>query len=595
MFRIFSLLPFTPGGALDTISRQYAWTVPAVAVLGFASSALEGVGITLLIPLLSTLFAAEDAATGGLFGWLTRFGSAYAPETRLVALAAVIVILMVLKSTLTYLNGVLVSWTDGRISHKMRQALSQCLLDVGYAFLLREEPGRLVNIVATESWRASDAIRALYQSVASMGSILVFAVLLLILDWRLLIAVAAGILLLRLVDLRLMRSVRRLSSTVSAANHRLASRMLTGVLAMRLIRLSGEEAREQERFADASETVRRRMLDLDRRTLRISPLQEVLHGILLVAILLAATLGPFQVPVPILITFLVLLQRMQPHLRGLEAGRATLAAAAGSVTEVEWLLAPSGKPAGPAGTRPAPRLEQGITFDDVDFDYGTPAESGGVLDGATFTIGAGRATAIIGPSGSGKSTVVNLITRLFEPVAGRIRVDGVPLAEIDPHAWRRQIGFAGQDIDLLEESIAANIAFGTRGLSQADIVAAAKAADAHDFIARLPEGYGTAVGSRGLSLSGGQRQRISIARALARKPRLLILDEATSAVDGASESNILSILKQRRSGTTVIVISHRASTLAACDDGIVIEDGRILECGRLSALKHAPIAHSIEA
>jgi subfamily B ATP-binding cassette protein MsbA len=192
--------------------------------------------------------------------------------------------------------------------------------------------------------------------------------------------------------------------------------------------------------------------------------------------------------------------------------------------------------------------------------------------------------ALLGRSGSGKSTIVNLICGLLVPDKGRIFVHSLDLSALDPHEWRQKIGLAGQDIDLVDGTIADNIAYGARSVSMEEIQAAAKLVDADRFIDQLPLKYETEVGSRGEKLSGGQRQRIGLARALIRRPALLVLDEATNSIDGLSEDEIIKVLDNRDYFGTAIVISHRRKTLGACDYGIVMEDGKVTAQGPLNAL-----------
>lgn len=288
---------------------------------------------------------------------------------------------------------------------------------------------------------------------------------------------------------------------------------------------------------------------------------------------------------PVIITFLVLLHRIQPHLLAVNQAWLGLASLNESLREVEWLLDPQYKPPPPTGIVRFNHLEGPIVFEDVNFTYPNRVEAGPALSDVSFTIHKDMSTALIGRSGAGKSTIVNILCRLLEPTSGRIKVAGIDLADIDPMTWREHLGIAGQDIELVEGSITDNIAYGAPAASFEDIVQAARIADADSFIGELPNGYGTHVGSRGLSLSAGQRQRIGLARALVRKPEILILDEATNAVDGISEIAIMSLLRYRSRDKTTIVISHRQSTLACCEAGIVLENGRVIESGPLGNLE----------
>jgi ATP-binding cassette, subfamily B, bacterial MsbA len=579
-----SILPFQVRGPLAEIAWRYAWTVPAVALLGLLGSALEGAGIGLLIPLLTTLLASNPVPIGEPIDSLVRLAGGFDPDVRLLAIAGTIMLLIVLKNVVVYLSSIFVAWIDGRASHDVRGALAARLLTIGYPFFLAQDPARLVNIIATESWRASDAIRAIFSAAASLGSVVVFVALLLLIDVRLTLLVIAGTVAIRLIQAQLTRRLGAIGRQLTEANAALADRMLLSVWAMRLIRIYGQEPREQRRFEAASDKVRRIIFGLSAHSAHVGPLQEILHAALFIALLVGSLLLGAGVPLAALITFLVVLQRLQPHLRTIEGARAELAASEGAVREVEWLLDPAGKPEPPFGTMPFGHLSEAIEFREVEFQYATRPEGVPALGSASFTIKAGRTTALIGPSGSGKSTIVNLICRLYEPTAGKILIDGRPLQEVDPAQWRRRIGLAGQDIELLDGSIAENIRFGAPDASDEEVREAVRVADAEGFIGQLPKGYDTEVGSRGISLSGGQRQRISLARALVRMPDLLILDEATSAIDNLSEASIINRIRSSGSRMTVIVISHRASTLASCEEGIVIEGGVVKEAGPLHSL-----------
>jgi ABC-type multidrug transport system fused ATPase/permease subunit len=229
-------------------------------------------------------------------------------------------------------------------------------------------------------------------------------------------------------------------------------------------------------------------------------------------------------------------------------------------------------------------VAQPIVFDNVSYAYPGKDRRDAALRRLSFRLEPGRVTALIGPSGAGKSTIVNLLCRLTEPGEGAVRCGDLDLRQIDPAHWRSQISLAGQDIDLMDGSFADNIRYGVQTATFEQIREAAQMADADAFISALPGGYEARTDLRGINLSGGQRQRIGLARALLRKPAILILDEATNAVDGVSESTILHVLHDRSLFQTVLVISHRRSTLAACENGVVIVDGRLKESGRLEEL-----------
>ena len=229
-----------------------------------------------------------------------------------------------------------------------------------------------------------------------------------------------------------------------------------------------------------------------------------------------------------------------------------------------------------AERRAVPELRGEIEFDDVSFEYepGVP-----VLRRVSFRAPAGTTTALVGSSGSGKSTLISLVMAFNRPIGGRVLVDGIDIAELRLRDYRSNLGVVLQDNFLFDGTIADNIAFSQPGASQEEVLAAGRVAHCDEFVARMPEGYDTIVGERGVKLSGGQRQRVAIARAILADPKILILDEATSSLDSESEAMIRDGLQRLREGRTTFVIAHRLSTIASADQILVLEDGRIVERG----------------
>ena len=231
-----------------------------------------------------------------------------------------------------------------------------------------------------------------------------------------------------------------------------------------------------------------------------------------------------------------------------------------------------------SGGRTLDRIEGRVELQKVSFAY--PARPDiPVLRDLDLALAPGEVVALVGPSGGGKSTIAALLTRLYDPNEGEIRVDGVPITELDPTWLRRQVGIVAQDPVLLSTTVAENIRYGRPDATDAQVEAAARAANAHDFVSAFPEGYATMVGERGVQLSGGQRQRVAIARAVLKDPRLLILDEATSALDAESEHLVQAALDRLQQGRTTLVIAHRLSTVRDADRVVVLSHGEIRQMG----------------
>jgi ATP-binding cassette subfamily B protein len=257
----------------------------------------------------------------------------------------------------------------------------------------------------------------------------------------------------------------------------------------------------------------------------------------------------------------------------------------GATQRVRELLAERSEPLGTVAQ--FKRFKGDVSFDHVSFSYPSRKEIE-VLKGLTFSVQAGKIIALVGPSGAGKSTIASLLLRFYDPQQGRILFDGRPATDYGLHELRGQMALVPQEVLLFGGSISENIAYGKPGASQAEIEAAARRANAHDFITQFPEGYNTLVGERGVKVSGGQRQRIAIARALLKDPSILILDEATSALDAESERLVQQALEELMKGRTCFVIAHRLSTIRSADSIVMLRDGVVFESGSHDELMTVP-------
>ena len=230
-----------------------------------------------------------------------------------------------------------------------------------------------------------------------------------------------------------------------------------------------------------------------------------------------------------------------------------------------------------ASTKNIDKLDGKIEFKSVNYRY--PSRDTQVLQDLSFTINPGEVAAFVGPSGSGKTTIIHLLLRFFDPVSGRVEVDGHDMLDLDTKDLRAHMGLVTQDTILFDDSVYKNITIGMPGATMDEVIDAAKAADAHAFIAAMPQGYDTVLGERGVKLSGGQRQRLAIARAIIKKPKILLLDEATSNLDTASEQAVQGAIERILGGRTVIMVAHRLSTVKNADKIFVLKKGELAETG----------------
>jgi ATP-binding cassette subfamily B protein len=353
---------------------------------------------------------------------------------------------------------------------------------------------------------------------------------------------------------------------------------------IRIIKAFALEDRMATRMAGAVRDVEKRSNDIVRLEAITSPLMDTLSGFAIAAVvaLSAVKIAGVEGTTPgQLMSFVTaLLMAYEPAKRltkmriTIEANMVGVRMMFGLLDQAETMAeAPDARPIGPGPGR--------VEFHNVTFEYGAGRP---IIQNLSLSFEAGKTTALVGPSGGGKSTLLNLIMRLYDPKEGEVRIDGHDLRGVTFASLRDRISFVGQDTFLFSATVADNIRFGSPGATDQDVIAACKAANAHEFIENLSHGYQTQVGENGAFLSGGQKQRLAIARAILRNAPILLLDEATSALDSGSEALVQEALQHLTRGRTTIVIAHRLSTVLGADKICVIEGGRLAEEGSAATL-----------
>jgi subfamily B ATP-binding cassette protein MsbA len=440
-----------------------------------------------------------------------------------------------------------------------------------------------MEVIGTESWVLSRAYGSYTRLIVNVLSIAVFVLFLTLISWRIMLVSVAGFALISLVLRRLSMPARLMGVEFKAAHQALAEHMLMSIQSMRTIRAYGHEDTHHARFVRSSKEARDAAFGMVRLSAWIGPVTEVGYLAILCVIVFgadwwnvgfAATLGA-----------VALLYRLQPHAREFEGHLMMLAQAQPQLRSVLRMIENGDASRQRRGDAPFALMREGVRFENVALAY-APGDAP-ALDGASFTIPAGKRTALVGGSGAGKTSIVNMLLRLYEPTGGRILVDGTDLHSLSRRDWLASIAVAGQDVDLVEGTVLDNLRLARPEATDAELLAAAKMAAVDDFIAPLEEGYDTWVGLEGLRFSGGQRQRIGLARALLRRPRFLILDEATSALDYELEDRIRTAVEREFAGHTILIVTHRLETIAGVDHVIHLEHGRVVAAGR-DALAAAP-------
>jgi ATP-binding cassette, subfamily B, bacterial MsbA len=558
------------------------WTLPGIVLLGVLASFAEGIGISLFIPLLQGLGGASPAAnsSNSLMDLLGSLFDGVPFQRRFLLISACLFGCLALKVGLSYSNTLLFRWLEADIGCKIRSRIFKQLQTVDCQFLERSQAGRLLNALSVETWRTGEALATLVSSVVILCALSVYVTLLLLISWKLTLVVAVSALAISLMARSVVRRSKSLGEQVTRTNDALFRRMVEGIQGSKVIRAFGKEDYEQQRFDRVSKQVGSLIMRLQYLAGAVPSLYELLIGALLVGILYMGVHHPESIPATLIYIFI--LYRLQPRIVALESARIHLSSLEAAVEEVASLLDTHDKPYISSGRQPCEKFSHGIRFERVSFRYHGAHKW--ALQNLTLFIPAGKTTAIVGASGAGKTTLIHLVLRLYEASQGNIYVDGQPLPSLALDQWRRQIGLVGQDAHAFDASVRENIAYGAECPTDEQIIAAARAADAHNFILELPRGYSTRIGDRGVRLSGGQKQRLALARALVRNPSILILDEATNALDGISEAAVRASLYQLHKCRTTIVIAHRLSTIKQADQIIVLKDGMLQELGSFSQL-----------
>ncbi len=541
----------------------------------------------ILDPLLKQLFGEGLGVANG--SWLERTlprllapvlsGASGAEVSR--RLIALFLVVLTLKVVAGYLSAYLSVIAQENVARDLRTRLWDHLLRLDLALFQQTRGGQVAAALVTDADQVKQLIvAALAAFFQNLVLILVLVATMVGYSWRL---TAMVLLLAPLLVLAVQQLRRRLKSHARWFTHErgeLTALVTERLGAMKLIRAFAAEEREAAGFRSQVDRYRKGAIRTQRFALLTSPFSELFGGAMIMLVIWAAAnpaaLGGPPLTISAMLVFVLMAAQVMSPIKAMAEVPTKLAIAEASAERIFAFLDRPASEIDPADARPA-RFEQGLEFDGVSFSYeGTTP----VLCDISFTVSKGEVVALVGPSGGGKTTLLELVSRFHEPTAGVIRLDGVPLPTIERHSLRRLLAVVSQDTVLLHDSVRANIAYGRPGASEAEVIAAAQAANAHDFIVQLPDGYQTRLGERGTRLSGGQRQRIAIARALLQDAPILILDEATSALDTESERLVQEAIERLMRDRTVLVIAHRLATVRDADRIVVLDNGRVVESGR---------------
>ncbi len=575
----------------DETSRRRAGRRTFVRLLGF----LRPYRVSLAV---SSLLAIGSQVAGILVPVLTGIvidELSDEPDTRLLALEIVAIVGLGLVRGALMLGRRLISGRQAlAVEYDLRDELYGHFLRLSFGFYDRSQTGQLMSraTIDLQSVRFFLGYGLIFFAQHVVTIVVVTAVLF-VYSWQLALVALAITPVIVLVAYRYSKVSHPVLRDVQQKLAEVAIVAEESIAGVHVVKSFSQEERREADFAEAADAVFDRTLAANRQRALYVPLLTFLPLLAQAAVLLVAgrmvVSGSLSIGDFFAFNLLLAMLVMPLRMLGMWVGQAQRATAAG-----ERIFELLDEPEEIADSPDARRLPPGpgtVAFEGVAFGYDPDRP---VLEDVDLEIAAGRTVALIGRTGSGKTTLAALVPRFYEVTAGRVLVDGLDVRDLERRSLRREIGVISQDPFLFSASIRDNIAFGMPDAPQDAVEAAARAAQAHDFILELPHGYDTVVGERGITLSGGQRQRIAIARALLIDPRILVLDDATASVDATTEARIRAGLREVMRGRTTIIIAHRLSTIALADEIVVLEHGRVAARGtQADLLEESPLFREI--
>ncbi len=471
-----------------------------------------------------------------------------------------------------------------RMTARLREDLFAHLQRLPIGFFQSRQVGSIQAVINHDVPVLQSAVLLVRDTLDAPLRIVAFTVYIFVLNWKLALLAVVCLPLIALIIQRLGRQVHRIAHQTQGALANVSALVQEALAGIRVVKTFATEDRQIERFIQHNQEVLHHSLRGERRRARLRPTVEFIGAVSIALVLWfgGQLVAQGEMEVGQLLSFLFLLHQIAQAASGIGAIQLTrkqVSAAAERIFREVLDVAP--ETYDPPNAIDLPSAQGRITFERVSFRYPTGEQA---VKEVSFEIQPGEVVALVGHSGAGKSTLIDLLLRFYSPQSGRILIDGVDIQQVRLSSLRSQIAVVPQQTMLFVGTIAENIAYGLPDATMEAIVRSAQQAHAHEFIERLPNGYETLVGDKGVRLSGGESQRIAIARALLRNPKILVLDEATSALDPIAERTIQQVIEEGRGIRTTLIIAHRWTTVQCADRVLVMERGRLVEQGTHSEL-----------
>jgi ATP-binding cassette subfamily C protein len=564
---------------LKTFARAYPLQNAVMLVALLIAGLVEGVSLTALLPLLNKVLvrpgvpggdvtAVEAGSGSGVGDFLMGGLEAVGLQPSVEMLLVVIVIGAIIKGGLVLFAKKKVGYIVAHVATDLRLSMLRAMLASRWEYYLHQPIGQLTNSMSIEAVRAANAYLNGATLISQVIQALVYVVIATMVMWQAALFSFLMGLLIYLALGRLVKMARGAGKRQTKFTRLMASRLTDTLMSVKPLKSMGREGLVDTVLVSETKNINRALRREVVSAEVLAAAQEILFAIVLV-VGVYISLVKWELPIATVMVLGFLLFRVLKKTGRVQRSYQKMVVSESAYWSIQEIIKKAEQSREHLGGEKTPTLEQGIEMRDICFSY----QDKQILEQINLTIPAGSFTAIIGPSGSGKTTILDLIIGLLRPDSGVLLVDDVPLAELHLHSWRRTIGYVPQETVLLHDSIFSNVALGDPEINEDAVITALKEAGAWTFVEQLAEGIHSNVGERGGKLSGGQRQRIMIARALVHHPRLLILDEATTALDPQSEAAICETLRMLRGEQTILAISHQPALLEAAERAYQLQGG----------------------
>lgn len=575
----------------------HAWVLALAGFCMVISSAFGGVSISMIIPLVDNIITGKKIAVPPgvtlppMLQSLIDLANSLTPLQLLNSMILIVIVLWLLKSFFEFCQTYLMNDVSQRVIRDVKNIIYRKFLTLSMDFYSKNATGKLMSRITNDASIIRDSISTgltdlIYQPIQLIIyiSLLLFVKIYFSISWTLIVI---SLVLFLFVIYPVLRIGKRLKAISRQSQEKVGEATMTlheTITGIRVVKAFSMEDYEAKKFADQNQNLYKLTMKQIKRMTVVSPITEFV-GIACVALMLwvaakeiisgALSAGAF---IAFLAAILSVMKPMKRLTNVYAINQQAMAAAERIFETLDTKSSVVEKP----GAIVLPKIHKNVRFENVAFRY----ETKDVLKDINLEVPVGAVAAFVGPSGTGKTTLLNLLPRYYDVSSGRITIDGVDIRDCTIKSLMDQIGIVTQETILFNDTVAANIVYGSGAHTKDDIIKAAKIANAHDFIMKMPKGYDTVVGERGFRLSGGEKQRLSIARAVFKDPPILILDEATSQLDTESEILVQEAIDRMMAGRTVFVIAHRLSTIKHASTIYVIDLGKVVATGSHEELLH---------